>query len=193
MFGPTKAFEPLTLSGALRDDMAALQLGLMRLTGTKDPMGRSILFGDPSKLDATKYSRESIVRATWYTFHCALQDEPTQKHGVVMMVYPHHVQLHQLDRKLMKLNTECIKGAIPVRLAAFHVCHPPTFFAIVWQLLKVILGKLRKRVKIHSGERDHVLEALSAFGLTKDVVPTDIGGDVLLDVDGWLDHRRAME
>ena len=193
IFGPSKAFEPLTLSGALRDDMDAIQLGFIRLTGTKDPMGRFIVFGDPSRLDATKCSRESIIRATWYTFHCALQDESTQKHGVVMMVYPHHVQLHQFDRKLMKRNTECLKGAIPVRLAAFHVCHPPTFFAIVWQLLKVFLGKLRKRVKIHSGERDHVLAALSAFGLTKDVVPTDIGGDVVLDMESWLQQRRAME
>ena len=85
MFGQDKAFLPMTLDGALKDDHISLGVGFARLVvPAKDPAGRSIIFADPSKLDSTKYDRESMVRATWYVMHAALESVDAQKMGVVM-------------------------------------------------------------------------------------------------------------
>lgn len=144
MFGQDKAFLPMTLDGALKDDHISLGVGFARLVvPAKDPAGRSIIFADPSKLDSTKYDRESMVRATWYVMHAALESVDAQKMGVVMVAYPKHVHITQVDRKLMKLNMESIKGCIPVRLAAFQICHPPEIFSIIFPLIKLFLGEVR--------------------------------------------------
>jgi hypothetical protein len=195
IFGPEHAFRPLTLHQALERDRVALDLGVVQLIpGKVDPgSGRSLVFVDPSKQDRSRYARESLCRAFWYVLHAALQNVESQKKGVIVIGYPHRAKLSQIDRKLLQLNGESIRHCIPVRLSAFHVCHPPAFFAIVFPLFKLFLGeRLRKRLKLHSGSNEQVLISLAdPFGLTKDVIPVDLGGDVALDARSWLDSRLA--
>ena len=111
-FGPEKAFQPLTLDGALRDDSSALENGFIRLTTTKASGGRNILFCDPALQDF-QYARDSMVRAVWYLFHSALECEDTQKRGLVFIVYPYHASLSKLDRKLMENLFSSVQGCIP--------------------------------------------------------------------------------
>jgi len=192
IFGPEKAFLPLTLEKALKDDSVALSFGFTRDTGKKDPFGHAVIFVDPSLQDPTKYERESAVRALWYVMHAVLEDEEVQKRGTIMLAYPKRAKLSQFDNKLVNMNISSIRGCIPVRVAAFHICHPPTFFSIVFPIVKLFMGeKLRKRVKVHAGSDKHVLQRLaSPFGLTKEVLPTDLGGEVVLHHDAWLKARK---
>jgi len=192
IFGPDKAFKPLTLSEALAEDSIALNMGFINLTGTKDPQGRTIVFLDPSKQDKTKYSRESMARAMWYFLHAALEEEETQKHGVVFLIYPHKARFKQFDRQLAKMNMESLKEAIPVRMSALHICHPPGFINLLLPIMKLLMGeRLRKRIKFHTGSTENVLNSLETYGLTKDVVPTDLGGNIAIDMEGWLEDRKA--
>jgi hypothetical protein len=194
IFGPDRAFRPLTLEQALSEDSVALSIGVIQLTGTKDPSGRSIVFIDPSKQDRTKYTRESMCRTLWYMLHAALENEDSQRKGVVVIGYPHHVKFSQVDRALMKLQGESVRACIPVRLSGFHLCHPPVFFAIIYPIIKLMLGeRLRKRISVHYGSEEKVLHQLEKYGLAKDAVPSDLGGDVVLDVQSWLDKRRAAK
>ena len=74
-----------------------------------------------------------------------------QRKGVVIIGHPEHAALSQMDRKLMKMNIICIRGCLPVRIAAFHVCNPPFFFEVVFSIAKVLMEeRLRKRIRIHS-------------------------------------------
>lgn len=191
IFGEDRAFLPLTLDGALKDDDVALSMAFIQSTEAKDEAGRRIVLGDPSKLDKSKYTRPSMVRAFWYVMHAALEDEMTQKRGIILMLFPHHAHVSQFDRKLVAMNAESMKGALPVRIGAFHICHPPAFFQIVFPVIKFLLGKrLRQRIKVHSGSEEHVLERLAHFGLPKESVPSDLGGTVVLDQKTWLVNRK---
>ena len=196
LFGEDKAFEPLTLEKALRDDRIVLELGMVRPTGTKDPQSdRSIIFLDPSLQDKTKYTRESMTRSVWYIFHAVLEENiVAQQRGVIMINYPHHAQLAQLDRTQIRMIVESIKGYLPVRMTAMHLCHPPVFFAVVFPIIKLFLGeRLRKRLRVHAGSQEHVLQHLEEkFGLTKDVLPSDIGGNIVLDHHQWLEDRALQ-
>jgi hypothetical protein len=192
IFGPEKAFMPLTLSKALKDDNVALSTGFFSLMGTKDASGRSIIFIDPSKQDKSKYPRESMCRAVWYICHAALENEMSQKRGVINIAYPHHAKLSQIDRPLIKMNIESIKGCIPVRQSGSHICHPPSFVSLLLPILKVFMGeRLRKRLQIHSGSTGKVLQHIAAYGLPKEAMPTDLGGDAVVDHLHWLELRRT--
>jgi len=192
IFGPEKAFLPLTLDKALRDDSVALRIGLVRLVGTKDPFGHCVVYFDPALQDKSKYERKSMARVLWYYMHTVLEDERFQKKGIVLIANSKNEKLNQFDPPLARMLTNSIRGCIPVRVAGIHMCHPPTFFSLIFPILKLFMGeKLRKRVNIHSGSDQHVLKRLaSPYGLTKDVLPTDLGGDVLLDNDSWLQARK---
>jgi hypothetical protein len=184
----------MKLTEALKDDEVALTMGLIRLLPTKDASGRSILFIDPSRLDKSKYSRESMARATWYVIHAALEKVEAQMKGIIFIVYPKDAQFGQFDRTLMKMNMESIRGCLPVRLSAFHICHPPAFFSVIWSLVSLFLReRLRKRVKVESGSNEKVMEKLAKYGLTKDRVPSELGGNIVLDHKNWLIERKASD
>jgi hypothetical protein len=137
------------MDGALKDDEGALNVGFARLVSAKDPVGRSIVFVDPSKLDSSKYERESMVRALWYVMHAALENVDAQKVGNIMLGYPRNTKITQVDRKLMKLNMESIRGCIPVRISALHICHPPVFFAkVIFPIMQLFLGPVRRPFRV---------------------------------------------
>jgi CRAL/TRIO domain len=192
VFGPDRAFLPLTLTQALVDDESALEIGFARLVeGTIDPIGRGVMFVDPSKQDKTKYSRESMVRAMWYMIHAALEVESTQRYGLVTLAFPRNAKFSQSDRHLDNMIIDSLKGYLPVRLSAIHICHPPSFLRIIFPIIKMFLGeRLRKRVRVHGGSIPYVLNLLADFGLSKEMLPVEIGGDKVLDQEKWLQLRK---
>jgi hypothetical protein len=196
VFGPNKAFKSLTLNDARKEDTAPLEAGAMhviRRNGHGNPGVRDILYVDTSKLDKTKYSRESGCRAFWYFFHCLLEDEQVQKRGLVCLTYNANFSNKNRDPTFTKMCLNTIKGALPIRMSAFHGCHPPLLYGIVSSVVMLFLGeRLRKRVLAHSGSTEHVLNVLERkYSLTRDIVPTDMGGNLKLDIKRWLEERRA--
>lgn len=168
-------------------------MGFWRLVPAKDRQGRSIVMMDPSRIgDKTLYDRESMARSMWYVIHAALEDETTQKKGIVFIVYPKHAKFANFDRTLVKINSDSAKGCLPIRISVMHVCHPPTFFQIIFLFLKLLMGeRLRKRFRLHGGSKEHVLDRLAEVGLTKDTLPSEVGGDIILDHTTWLAERKA--
>lgn len=191
MFGPEKAFLPLTLSEAFKDDAVALSYGVISLTGTKDVSGRAILFLEPAKLDKSKYPRESMCRALWYVAHAALEDELTQRRGIVILVYPYQAKISQMDPGLIKMHVDSIKSCLPLRLSGIHLCHPPTFLKLVLPVFKFFMGKrMRNRLKVHSGSKEKVVKHIEMFGLSKESIPEELGGNTKMDYPAWLEQRR---
>ena len=172
-------------------------MGFLRVVeNCKDTVGRQIFFIDPSRQDRTKYSRESMTRSLWYILHKVLQaDITSQQKGIVFIGYPKNVTINIFDRTQVKMNIESIQGCLPVRLTAIHMCHPPTIFTIIWPIISVFMGeRLKKRVRIHSGNEEKVLQVLKEnFNLTKDILPTPIGGTVKLHHKGWLKEQAIKE
>jgi CRAL/TRIO domain len=176
----------------LKDDKVALGFGFIKLVPAKDPSGRSITYFDVSRQDKSKYERKSMTRAMWYVFHAALEDEETQKKGIVILVIPRDSKLSQFDRKLGQMNADSLKGCIPIRMSASHICHPPTFFNVIFPIIKLLMGeRLRKRTLVHGGSEEKVLETMATFGLTKDRLPEEFGGDIGPFHQEWLASRHA--
>ena len=93
----------------------------------------------------------------------------------------------------MKINMESVSGAIPIRVGAFHICNPPWFFGkIIWPFMKLILPeRMKKRMRVHTGSQDKVLDSLKEFGLDREVLPSEIGGDVIIDTDAFIHDMKS--
>jgi hypothetical protein len=91
------------------------------------------------------------------------------------------------------MNADSLKGCIPIRMSAAHICHPPTFFSIIFPIIKILMGeRLRKRTLVHGGSEANVLNSMAAFGLTKDRLPNEFGGDIGPFHNQWLASRFAL-
>ena len=108
------AFQPATLdSEALKNDSAALSMGLCQLLPHKDPSGRSILFMDSSRQDHSLISVKSQARAAAYTLMAALEDETTQRKGIVVIFWPAKERWDQPNREFISLMGSSVRGALP--------------------------------------------------------------------------------
>eukprot|EP01082_Thalassiosira_pseudonana_P009424 g8394.t1 g8394 contig29:416916-417580(-) len=83
----------------------------------------------------------------------------------------------------------------PSRLANYNKhneCHPPWFFGkVAFPLMKLDMPeRMRKRVRVHVGSEEKVLKELEEVGIGREVLPSEIGGNVVLDNDGWMQERK---
>lgn len=51
----------------------------------------------------------------------------------------------------------------------------------------------RQRFLMHDARPNGILRVLSEFGITKDMLPTEMGGDIQLDQSEWIANRFAIE
>ena len=166
-------------------------MGLCQLMPYKDPSGRSIIFMDSSRQDHKNLTIQSQARAAAYTIMVALEEESTQQRGIVIIFWPYKERWDQPNRQFLSLLASSVKGALPVRLSAIHVCQHKPIFNLLIPLVKFFMGeRLRKRLRFHSGSNDQVRTALAPYGLTKNVLPTELGGDVELQQEKWLAARK---
>ena len=195
LFGD-KAFLPMTLDGALRDDWDALKLGIWRLAGY-DTSGRArIVFADPSLHDTNVCSIDAVARANWYVIHAALEDELTRRDGVVFVNYPARLRFSQLSPQLAKLSLG--SELLPVRIRGFHIVNPPKLFTkIVFPIIKaaakLVSQQFHDMLAVHSGSDEEVIEELKKAGISRSALPTDMpGGTLGIDHVAWLEERRAI-
>lgn len=91
------------------------------------------------------------------------------------------------------LYTRSIKGCLPVRLKALHLCQPPGWFAIAFPVIKVFLGgRLLRRVSMHKGSTSDVINALNACGLSSDVLTECVGGGYNYNPDERYKHNETQ-
>mmetsp|Transcript_3423 Transcript_3423/g.6585 ORF Transcript_3423/g.6585 Transcript_3423/m.6585 type:complete len:331 (+) Transcript_3423:247-1239(+) len=178
--------------------MKGINLGFFRPTLTHDTGGRAIVFVDPSRLAGYNKNsvdeRMGVARALWYIMHNAIEgNDAVQKLGMVAIAHPQHAKISVIDRKLMKLNLESMSGCLPIRMGGFHIVQPPWFFTkIVFPIMKVIMpDRMRKRVRVYGGSEAKILKELKEVGLGREVLPSEIGGDVILDTESWIQEMTS--
>lgn len=195
IFGLDRAFQPLTVEHMTKEDIIAGEAGFANVI-MQDKDNRAILFVDPSKHTRNNYQTENMIHMVWYKLHTILEEsEYTQKRGIILMAYPHHAELANLDRTLLKQVFSSLQACIPIRLSVLHICRPPSIFKIVWPIASVFMSKRTKqRLKIHTGSQEDVLKVLvSKFQLDPKFIPVDLGGKYIVNPKDWMDKRRLPE
>jgi hypothetical protein len=195
LFGE-KAFEPMTLEGALSNDEQVLNTGFFQCLRNDIPDKRAILIKDRPKLStASVYDRESAIRVMWYMFHVASLNPFTQRNGAVLVYDAQQYGLEHFDRKLSRKMWQLLDQGTPFHLSAIHFCTAMSrsTYSIIIPAVLALMGKRNRLRMIHHGGPSHV-EELMASGLTKDCISCELGGDVTMEMyKSWIQKRREIE
>ena len=190
------AYLPMTQAGALTP------AGSMQLANRKvfqplaqpDTSGRSVIFYCPARKNYAEHTFYDELSWLWYLVEIIMEDPNRRKHGVVIMV-----DLRGFSRKqtckgaffgLMDL-----MSALPISFKAIHACYPSAFVNhIFFPVMKRLTPKaIRLRSTLHYGTTNEVLLSLSGYCLRPDRVPTDLGGQLVVDTISWMANRLALE
>uniref|UniRef100_A0A7S1D3Z8 EF-hand domain-containing protein n=1 Tax=Cyclophora tenuis TaxID=216820 RepID=A0A7S1D3Z8_CYCTE len=193
IFGPEKAFLPMTQKGALRDDLETLKVPFYNDTGVKDAYGQHMMFIDFRSNDTTKYDYRAICRCVMYVLWNRLEgDEEVQMNGMVVQVFSPQSP-RTWNAKISRNVLLYLRYGAPVRLASIHGLHPTRLFKTMFRLARIMAGELGSRIKIFGGSTEEVFAKLKAAGIDKDKVAEKAGGTLVLDREKYLRERLAVE
>ncbi|EEC50197.1 predicted protein [Phaeodactylum tricornutum CCAP 1055/1] len=179
LFGPEKAFLPLTLSGAMKDDLKSLSHGYTR---TVSGHGRVLLM-DPSRI-GSDYDIDSIARCQWYVLSKALEHNiDMQRLGAVFVLDLGTIRT--FDRKLLKRLSETGNDGFPVRCDLYCIVNPPPLVDFFVNVIKVFLKpEVRKSLYVVK-TGDSLAEYVSGLTLN--------GLYDSLDHDKWVNDMLLSE
>jgi len=196
VFGPEKYVLRLTLSEALRGDLAALKAGVFRLLPHKDLNGRRLLFLEASRHSKVCCTTESLMRAFWYLVEISVkQGSSNDCIGFTMLSWDKKTSVWDFDLNLHMRIFYFNRNAWPIKALPTHLCCPPQMLV---RILKPGLNALmdtmaRSRTILHDVPEDEIVSALSRYGILKYMIPTEMGGTMQHDIGEWIAQRYAAE
>ena len=196
LFGPDKAFLPMTLSGAMKDEVLHMSnRRLWEMVPVTDTAGRTILYHTPSRRDFSQYTFEQEMRAMWYLFESVIEDGNSRKNGVVILVDLRGYSMSHYTLKIATLFSP-ILSVLPTRVRAIHACYPNLIVNALLPLSKKFMEKrLRLRLVVHQPPPMALLASLNRYCIPMDRIPVDlgVGGSVVLNTSSWMLSRMTLE
>jgi hypothetical protein len=138
----------------------------------------------------------SQLRAAWYVIEVACRSNKDIDSGVVQLVWGENSTVWDYDQYLHRRINDFESTCWPCRFDCFH-CFSETKF--LFHIFRPIVSALqskesRARTVWHSNVPGRgILPVLSEYGITGDMVPTELGGTIQLNPSEWVAHRRAIE
>ena len=115
--------------------------------------------------------------------------------GVVELVNDKGWTVWEYDHWVYTRFTDLLLTCWPCRFDCFHVFNFPEFIARV--LIPIICAlqtkESRARNNFHDVPEDGIVSALAEFGITGDMLPTELGGSIEMNPSEWLARRRSVE
>jgi hypothetical protein len=193
IFGPTKAFRPMTLhgGGALEGDDGRTVATILEtcqfqvLSGVQDQQGRGVAVLRFTDQTINQFDSSLVVRAAWYMGHLAFQDNlDVQRNGLVLLIKPNMNNMSDFRNFPLSLLSAAFQGAFPLNVAACHIVNPPLIFSAVFDYIQRIVGnRLGERMIVHCCRRSRAVDTnvaaeLVRYGLDKSQLPQMFGGNL---------------
>lgn len=195
IFGPDRCFLPMTLGGAMKGmESDIVHRRLSSVLPVKDASGRAIIFLQPGRRNFAEFSPEQEAMVWWYMLETALEDPDVRRRGIVYVCDGRGVERRHYNLYLMRITTS-MTMCIPYHVRAMHLCHPSAVgYYVVYPVLKTFLGRhLRLRFKMHRGSDEEIVSVLGRFRLPRACVPTELGGDLVVDMEAFVADRLVSE
>lgn len=181
-------------------EMTRQREGLCRFDPLKEPLQSELLTGKFTilpKRDSTEAAiavftahkhipanstHQTTLQGVVYQLDCALQNPTTQKAGIVFIYDMSNSKYSNFDYDLSQKILTLLKGGYPAKLKKVLIVTAPLWFKAPFKILRLFVReKLRERVYTVS------VAQLSSH-IPRDSLPTQLGGSLNLDHNGWLSH-----
>jgi len=221
LFGQEKYLLPMTLSGALRDDLVALEVGWLRLLPKLDASGRQLLIAEPARHKREGYTTESMVSDPWdtcissftcgnilchshgnrqlraacYVVEVASQTNKDMDSRIVQIVWGKNSTVWEYDHQSCTKYAQYESSCWPCKFDCLHGCLAPDFICRVVVPIYSAFQSRQSRIRTiwHDAPESKIILALSAYGITADMLPTEYGGVIPFNQSEWIAQRRAVE
>jgi hypothetical protein len=123
------------------------------------------------------------LRAIWYVIEAAAQENTDLKRHAVQVVRYKDMSIFDYDTDIFNRMNYFETSCWPIRNCSFHLCCPPsdTLRALKPVLLASMDATSRARMLIHTVPESELLSVLAFFGIQKEMLPTDLGGTLMLN------------
>jgi CRAL/TRIO domain len=215
LFGPDRAFLPITIANLTMDEIKLLQYQLINTIpstnnsnnhhhhhSTTDELNnstdetRSLFYVDFGKFVKSQMSIEVLLRVVWYMFHTLIDDIDIQQKGIIYIGNAKGHRLSQLpSRSFFKSCTDYTQGCIPLRMSAFHVVNPPTLVKYIFPICSMFFKEhIRQRFMIHSEREDKLTQMFdTSYNIPSHRLPTSMGGTYNMNLQQWINNRHLVE
>jgi hypothetical protein len=195
VFGDDKYLLRMRLDEALKDDLTALEAGMCCVLPKPDLSGRQLLYISTKRHTREGYTSSSMLRAIWYVFEVAIQQNTDIVGGAVQISWVKGASLFDYDLKVYDKWAALQAHSWPTRVIASHICCAPR---IITRLVKPIIHsftdkRTRTRSLMHDESPSEIVGVLSKYGITKDMLPSEMGGTIQNHQLEWIADRRAIE
>jgi len=184
----------MTLSGAMRDHIDALKHGFLTILPVRDLAGRAIIYSNSSPYMKSNLRTDQKIPVWWYLLHVAMENPEVKKKGFIILANSREARLNNFDGEWSL--AACFSGDrdFPIRWRMAHVCHANAVFPYVASAVKAFLSpKQRKSFILHNGSNDRVLESLSEYHLSANCIPVDLGGNIEVSTERFVQERMKIE
>lgn len=115
--------------------------------------------------------------------------------GCVLIGWDEESSIFEFPRKVYDSFAEFEKSCLPVRFAALHTCCPTSAILKIMRPIMLALTDKRTRLRtiVHDVPVSQICDVLSAYGILREMLPTEMGGEVKLNQAEWIADRRAVE
>jgi len=209
LFGTDRAFRPIFFSLDLNKmDKAALEKGGFRIMPRLDEAGRPILLSYRPYYDNRSDHSESMMRLLWCMCHVAVTNPEmgidAQKNGIIALGSsgipegsPLETAITILARSIPSF-WEDLQNSLPVRIVSMHVFAPNKWhqhFIACSELVHMNIAMLA-RYRQYCGANEHYIQQLADCGMSPEIVPKELGGQLEFDYREWLSellHTERMQ
>ena len=134
------------------------------------------------------------MRAIWYLFNATMQDEDTQRKGMVGIKSNFGQHARQEPLTMFKQVDRVISG-IPKKIVGMHYCYDDASLKPFVQGFQLFLTReMRNRFRPHFGDADNLLFELQTYGIPTKYHPILPNGSLSLEYHKeWLNNRRMQE
>ena len=117
--------------------LQTLRLGFVAApSAARDLHDRRVLFFRPAHLNYSITTPELVAKAFFFVVdQCIINDTQAQLAGVVFVNNVAGFSRHQFRRATVKLVSEYIQNALPVRLGAVYIVNHPWFLGWIWVII----------------------------------------------------------
>ncbi|CAL1540188.1 unnamed protein product [Lymnaea stagnalis] len=149
--------------------------GLFEILKERDSEGCKVVILRPGNWDPDRFPVAEIPRADFLLFSKLVEDEITQVNGIHFIINLEGMTMKHVSHfgpALAKKVMQILQDVVPLRLKRIDYVNEPTFFDIVFSIVKQFMKeKLTKRIVLNGSEFDKLHQSIKPIYL-----PTDLGG-----------------
>lgn len=177
-----------------------LESGFMQVLPQRDAAGRSILFVRPElqiktmlSIGDINSSQEMATKAMWYMLSTTLQDEETQRQGIVAVIVGNPKCLENDITTLKKFHQA--RESLPKKIVGIHLCSHEISLRPLVEEFDIMTKEMRMHFRPHiSNDPKQIIFELQTFGIpiTEEYLKPDAQINVAW-LREWLDIRKSQE